>query len=94
MGKSTGFMEYDRINNPAVAPEERIKHFNEFHPPLALEERQKQGGRCMNCGVPFCQSAVQFGKGPGYTGCPLHNLIPSGTTTSTTATGTPPSAVC
>lgn len=76
MGKSTGFMEYDRINNPAIAPENRIKNFNEFHPPLALEERQKQGARCMNCGVPFCQSAVQFGKGPGYTGCPLHNLIP------------------
>ncbi len=76
MGKSTGFLEYDRKTNPAISPEERIKHFNEFHPPLSLKERQEQGARCMNCGVPFCQSAVAFGKGPAVTGCPLHNLIP------------------
>lgn len=74
MGKPTGFMEYARSTNPAVAPEERVKHFNEFHPPMEEEARRQQGARCMNCGVPFCQSAVKL-KGM-VSGCPLHNLIP------------------
>lgn len=76
MGKSTGFLEYQRINNPAVSPKERIADFNEFHPPLSEEERRKQGARCMNCGIPFCQSAVAFSENAGISGCPLHNLIP------------------
>ncbi|MCC8128491.1 MAG: glutamate synthase subunit beta [Clostridiales bacterium] len=74
MGKLTGFMEYARTGNPAVESLERIKNFNEFHPMLPREERQEQGARCMDCGVPFCQSGVQLGG--MYTGCPLHNLIP------------------
>ncbi len=74
MGKPTGFMEYERIPNPSQSPEQRIKHYREFHPPLPLEERKKQGARCMACGVPFCQSGVTLG---GMTsGCPLHNLVP------------------
>lgn len=76
MGKTTGFLDYEREDNPAITPENRIKNFNEFHTPISVEERRKQGARCMNCGVPFCQSAVAFGKGPAVTGCPLHNLIP------------------
>lgn len=76
MGKATGFLEYERKQNMSLAPEERIQNFNEFHPQLCMEERQEQGARCMNCGIPFCQSAVAFGKGPGISGCPLHNLIP------------------
>lgn len=74
MGKPTGFLEYQRIANPASAPKERIRDYNEFHPSLSVDERKKQGGRCMNCGVPFCQSALIL-KGM-VTGCPLHNLIP------------------
>ncbi len=74
MGKPTGFLEYKRMDNSSCAPEERIKNFNEFHPPLSPEKRRLQGARCMNCGVPFCQSALQL-KGM-VTGCPLHNLIP------------------
>lgn len=74
MGKPTGFLEYKRINNASYTPQERIKNFNEFHPPLSPEERRKQAARCMNCGVPFCQSALKL-KGM-VTGCPLHNLIP------------------
>lgn len=74
MGKPTGFLEYKRENDPAQAPLERIGHFREFHPRLPKEERQKQGARCMECGVPFCQSgAVLNGM---VSGCPLHNLIP------------------
>ncbi len=57
-----------------MAPESRIRNFNEFHPPLSVKDREKQGGRCMNCGVPFCQSAIEL-KGM-VTGCPLHNMIP------------------
>ena len=74
MGKPTGFLEYERRVNPAQSPEERIRHWNEFHPMLPEQERQRQGARCMECGVPFCQSGVQLAG--MYTGCPLHNLIP------------------
>ncbi|MPM28569.1 Glutamate synthase [NADPH] small chain [bioreactor metagenome] len=74
MGKPTGFMEYERITNPAQSPEQRIRHYREFHPPLSLEERKKQGARCMACGVPFCQSGVMLGG--MASGCPLHNLVP------------------
>ena len=56
MGKPTGFLDYEREDARAESPKERIKHFNEFHIPLSREEQQKQGARCMDCGVPFCQS--------------------------------------
>ncbi|MCD8144677.1 MAG: glutamate synthase subunit beta [Oscillospiraceae bacterium] len=75
MGKATGFMEFDRKTNPAIEPLERIKNFNEFHPPLDREARQTQGARCMNCGVPFCTAGLNIG-GAGFSGCPLHNVIP------------------
>ena len=74
MGKPTGFMEYNRENSLAVEPKTRIKNFNEFHVPLSKEEQQKQGARCMDCGVPFCQAGMTL---MGMTsGCPLHNLVP------------------
>ncbi len=74
MGKPTGFMEYDRAVSQCETPKERIKHFNEFHQTLSMEERKCQGARCMDCGVPFCQSGLIIG---GMTsGCPLNNLIP------------------
>lgn len=74
MGKPTGFMDYERETAKAVSPKERIKNFNEFHTPLSKEEQQKQGARCMNCGVPFCQSGeIISGMASG---CPLHNLVP------------------
>ena len=74
MGKPTGFLDYPRRSNPAQAPLERIQHWNEFHPMQPEEERQRQGARCMECGVPFCQSGVQLAG--MFTGCPLHNLVP------------------
>ena len=74
MGKSTGFMEYNRENTTAIEPKERIKNVNEFHIPLSKEKRREQGARCMDCGVPFCQSGMTI---MGMTsGCPLHNLVP------------------
>ena len=74
MGKPTGFLEYERIEATAVSPLERIKNFNEFHEPLSKEEQRRQGARCMDCGVPFCQSGMTI-KGM-TSGCPLNNLIP------------------
>jgi len=74
MGKPTGFMEYDRKDTNAETPKERIKHFDEFHQPLSMEERKCQGARCMECGVPFCQSGMIIGG--MASGCPLMNLIP------------------
>ncbi|MCR4716435.1 MAG: glutamate synthase subunit beta [Lachnospiraceae bacterium] len=74
MGKATGFLEYNRVDNSLLPVEERITNFKEFKKPLLAEERIKQGARCMNCGVPFCQSAMKLSG--MVTGCPLHNLIP------------------
>ncbi len=74
MGKATGFMEYGRQDKTAEEPEVRIRHFREFHTPLSREEQERQGARCMACGVPFCQ-AGQMIMGMA-SGCPLHNLVP------------------
>ena len=74
MGKPTGFLEYERKDNNALSALQRIQNFLEFHEDMDITERQKQGARCMNCGVPFCQSSIEL-KGM-TTGCPLHNLIP------------------
>ncbi len=74
MGKPTGFMDYKREVSRDVPPKERIKNFKEFHERLPRERQQMQGARCMECGVPFCQSGMTIG---GMTsGCPLHNLVP------------------
>ena len=74
MGKPTGFMEYKREDAPAYSVKERIKNFDEFHDPLSKEDQQKQGARCMDCGVPFCQAGMKIGS--AFSGCPLNNLIP------------------
>lgn len=74
MGKATGFLEYQRKTSEEVQPLERIKDFHEFHIPLSKEKQQQQGARCMDCGVPFCQSGMMVGG--MASGCPLHNLIP------------------
>ena len=74
MGKPTGFLEYEREETRAFSVSERIKNFNEFHELLSPEERRKQAARCMECGVPFCQSGMNIGG--MISGCPLNNLIP------------------
>lgn len=74
MGKATGFMEYKRENGPVIPEEERIRGFREFHERLPLKEQQKQGARCMDCGVPFCQAGCMLAG--MMSGCPLHNLVP------------------
>ena len=65
MGKITGFLEYQRLNEAAEAPEARKKHYHEFVLHLSEDEAKVQGARCMDCGIPFCQ-----------TGCPVNNIIP------------------
>ncbi len=65
MGKITGFMEYPRQNARKRPVDQRVKDYKEFELPVVQEELKDQGARCMDCGVPFCN-----------TGCPLGNLIP------------------
>ncbi len=74
MGKNTGFMEIPRQTSLELPPLERIETFQEFHIPLHPDEQQAQGARCMDCGVPFCQSGMMLGG--MASGCPLNNLIP------------------
>ncbi|MGN0593506.1 MAG: glutamate synthase subunit beta [Ruminococcus sp.] len=75
MGKSTGFLEYGRVENASQEPLDRIKTYREFHAPMDLEARKKQAARCMDCGVPFCQSGKPL-IGGMVSGCPLNNLCP------------------
>lgn len=65
MGELGGFKKYERKQEGNIAVKERVKHYKEFTKPLHIKEQQKQGSRCMDCGIPFCHS-----------GCPLGNLIP------------------
>ena len=74
MAKPTGFMDYKRQENGSFEPLERIENFKEFHPVMDDARRREQAARCMNCGVPMCQSAIKLAG--MVTGCPLHNYIP------------------
>ncbi|MEK9870642.1 MAG: glutamate synthase subunit beta [Gammaproteobacteria bacterium] len=67
MGKPTGFKEFDRETEPYRDPGERLLDFKELYTPHPDSHLATQGSRCMDCGVPFCQSG---------NGCPIHNLIP------------------
>ncbi|MFZ5805649.1 MAG: glutamate synthase subunit beta [Verrucomicrobiota bacterium] len=74
MGKPTGFMEIERALPKDRSVEERTGDWEEFHRHFPDEELQKQGARCMECGVPYCHSG--FLLAGMACGCPLHNLIP------------------
>jgi glutamate synthase (NADPH) small chain len=65
MGKVTGFLEYQRLNEVSESRENRVKHWREFVGHLSDQEASLQGARCMDCGTPFCMS-----------GCPINNIIP------------------
>jgi NAD(P)H-dependent glutamate synthase small subunit len=67
MGKPTGFMQFPRKIVPYRDANERIGDFNEIYTEPVEEKLRDQGARCMDCGVPFCQS---------NDGCPIDNLIP------------------
>jgi glutamate synthase (NADPH/NADH) small chain len=65
MGKVTGFIELQRIKEATEPIARRVTHYREFILTLADDEASRQGARCMDCGIPFCQ-----------TGCPVNNIIP------------------
>jgi len=67
MGKVTGFKEFTRETAPYRDAGERLKDFKEIYTEHNDEHLITQGARCMDCGIPFCQSE---------TGCPVDNLIP------------------
>jgi glutamate synthase (NADPH/NADH) small chain len=65
MGKTTGFIEIQRKKHPSRPVEQRVRDWREVYLPYPAGELEKQGARCMDCGIPFC-----------HQGCPLGNLIP------------------
>ena len=65
MGKPTGFIEYQRVAEGYEPADARIKHYQEFVFTLNDKQARLQGARCMDCGIPFCNS-----------GCPVNNIIP------------------
>ena len=65
MGKITGFMEFQRLKEASEAPQLRTRHYKEFLLHLTDADAKVQGARCMDCGIPFCNSA-----------CPVNNIIP------------------
>ena len=74
MGKPTGFMEFDRQDVAYRDPSERVGDWNEFLVHINDDSLQKQGARCMDCGVPFCHTGEIVAR--MATGCPVNNLIP------------------
>ncbi len=65
MGKVTGFLEFERLQEAYEAPKARLKHYKEFIVHLSDADAKVQGARCMDCGIPFCNN-----------GCPVNNIIP------------------
>ena len=65
MGKVTGFMEYERLEEGYEPVAKRVKNYKEFVIGLNAEQAKVQGARCMDCGIPFCNN-----------GCPVNNIIP------------------
>ncbi|MDE2077583.1 MAG: glutamate synthase subunit beta [Burkholderiales bacterium] len=65
MGKVTGFLEFERLEEGYEAVEKRVKNYKEFVIGLTPEQSKIQGARCMDCGTPFCNN-----------GCPVNNIIP------------------
>jgi glutamate synthase (NADPH) small chain len=65
MGKVTGFMEVERLEEGYKPVPERLKHYKEFVIGLDDKGSKQQAARCMDCGTPFCNN-----------GCPVNNIIP------------------
>ena len=65
MGKPTGFLEFERLEEGYEPVEKRLTHYKEFVQTLSDDQAKTQGARCMDCGIPFCNN-----------GCPVNNIIP------------------
>jgi glutamate synthase (NADPH/NADH) small chain len=74
MGKPTGFLEYLRELPSEIAPNDRIRNWDEFHLPFPEEKLKIQAARCMDCGTPFCHTGTVISG--MASGCPINNLIP------------------
>ncbi len=74
MGKPTGFMEYERELPVDRSPAERVNDWGEFHQHFPESKLHEQGGRCMDCGIPFCHTGTLISG--MASGCPINNLIP------------------
>ena len=65
MAKVTGFLEHDRAESKSIAPESRLRNFDEFVLPFPEKTLNEQASRCMDCGIPYCHDS-----------CPINNIIP------------------
>ncbi|MFM9122816.1 MAG: glutamate synthase, partial [Actinomycetota bacterium] len=65
MGEPTGFLKWDRKTPSRRRIPVRVQDWKEVYEPFDADELKRQAGRCMDCGIPFCNN-----------GCPLGNLIP------------------
>lgn len=74
MGKPTGFMEYERRGRPERDPKGRVKDWEDYTLPMPDEEAQREGARCMDCGVPTCHTGTEMVG--GTSGCPVYHYIP------------------
>ena len=74
MGRPDGFLVYERETGENIAPLDRINNYDEFHKSLSEDKQKEQGARCMDCGIPYCQSGILINN--RVSGCPLNNLIP------------------
>jgi glutamate synthase (NADPH) small chain len=75
MGNPTGFLQVERVLPEDRDPSARLVDWLEIHEHMPEEEIRKQASRCMNCGVPFCQSGMSQ-YAPEVAGCPVNNIIP------------------
>lgn len=76
MGLVGGYLTIDRREHGVREAAESVRDFEDIVVDLPMGEQSEQASRCMNCGVPFCQSGLRFAGSRQVTGCPLHNLIP------------------
>ena len=76
MGKPGAYLQVGRQEHGVRPAAESVRDFEDFVVDLPADAQREQASRCMNCGVPFCQSGLRFNGARQATGCPLHNLIP------------------
>lgn len=76
MGQVGGYLLHERAEHATRPIDERVRDYADIALMPGEDERRAQAGRCMNCGVAFCQSGRAFGGTRHVTGCPLHNRIP------------------
>lgn len=74
MGEFKGFMKYEKQSLSELSLVERLKNHDAFQQRFSRDEASVQGARCMDCGTPFCQTGLPFGR--ETIGCPIGNYVP------------------